>query len=129
MRFLRILPVALPVVAACYSIIEPEQTLPPDAALTQPLSEYVQWYAETEVCTGETGDFAEVRWYTVPHQRWWDPVWEQFAIGTWRAPHDIYLASPQRANEDLVKHEIVHELLRGGQADDPRFEACSGIGH
>lgn len=115
--------------AACYSIIEPESTLPPDAARTDPPADYALWYSEAEQCTGVTGSFAGVRWFAVPHDRWWDPVWQQFAIGTWRPPHDIYLARPQLDNEELIKHEIVHDLLQGGAVDDPRFERCSGIGH
>ena len=130
MRRLRLLPLALATsFAACYSIIEPELTLPPDAVRTEPLAQYAVWYAETESCTGVTGSFSNVRWFAVPHERWWDPVWEQFAIGTWRAPHDIYLAGSEIENENLVKHEIVHDLLRGGLIHDPRFEDCSGIGH
>jgi hypothetical protein len=130
MKRVQLLSLALgTLLAGCYSIIEPESTLPPDAVRTEPGAQYAQWYAETESCTGETGSFSDVRWFVVPHERWWDPLWEQFAIGTWRAPHDIYLAGSHLENEDLVKHEIVHDLLRGGEIYDPRFESCSGIGH
>jgi hypothetical protein len=114
---------------ACYSIIGPELTLPPDAVRTDPSVEYAAWYAETELCTGVTGSFAAVRWFAVPHERWWDPVHEQYAIGTWRAPHDIYVSQHHRDSESLVKHEIVHDLLEGGLTYDPRFENCSGIAH
>lgn len=128
----RLRPLALLAVlaaTACESIIGPELTLPPDAVRAEPLEVYAAWYVEAELCTGETGDFGLVRWFTVPHDRWWDPVWEQYAIGTWRAPHDVYLAEAHLENEAVVKHEIVHDLLRGGSTYDPRFEACSGISH
>jgi hypothetical protein len=115
--------------SACYSIIGPEETLPPDAVPTEPLAEYAVWYSQVELCTGVTGSFGDVHWFEVPHSRWWDPVWEQYAIGTWRAPHDIYLANAELSNESLVKHEIVHDLLQGGLTYDPRFKSCSGIGH
>lgn len=115
--------------AACYSIIDPEINLPPDASLTTPPPEYAQWYAEVEVCAGVTGSFAQVRWFSVPHEQWWDPVFEQYTTGTWREPHDIYIASSHADNQGLVRHEIVHDLLQGGLVYDPRFERCSGIGH
>jgi len=115
--------------SACYSIFEPELTLPPDAAETDPLADYEQWYAEVEECTGVEGDFDRVRWFEVPHDRWWDPVWEQYAIGTWRSPHDIYVAEPHLGNEEVVKHEMVHDILGGGLTYDPRFKDCSGIAH
>lgn len=115
--------------SACYSIIGPELTLPPDAFQADPLAEYAEWYMEVEECTGVEGDFDAVRWFEVPHERWWDPVWKQYAVGTWRSPHDIYLAEPRRDDEGIVKHEMVHDVLRGGQTHDARFEQCSGIAH
>jgi len=115
--------------AACQSIIEPEAPLPPDAVSTSPLASYATWYAQTETCTGVKGAFTRVRWYSVPGERWWDPRWQQYAIGTWRSPHDIYIASTHVRSEFVVKHEIVRDLLQGGTSDDPRFERCSHIGH
>ena len=124
-----VLLLALAATSACYSIVGPDETLPPDAVRTEPLAEYELWYSQMELCTGETGSYGAVRWFEVPYNRWWDPIGEQYAIGTWRAPHDIYLSVGELANEKLVKHEIVHDLLRGGQIYDPRFKECSGIGH
>jgi len=115
--------------AACYSIIEPDINLPPDAQLVPPLPDYAQWYAEVEACTGVTGDFASVRWFAVPHEQWWDPIWEQYTTGTWREPHDIYIADGRRETQSLVRHEMVHDVLQGGLTYDPRFERCSGLGH
>ena len=117
------------VAAGCYSILGPELTAPPDAEPTAPLPEYATWYAQVEQCTGVTGSFSAVRWFAVPHLNWWDPVFEQHTTGTWREPHDIYLAEGEMTNARLVKHEMVHDLLQGGYVYDPRFERCSGLGH
>jgi len=114
---------------ACTGLLDTEPPLPPDAALTSPLEEYAAWYAQVEECAGVGGDFGAVRWFEVPAERWWDPYWEQYAIGTWRAPHDIYISFAHLSNESVVKHEMVHDLLQGGAAEDPRFEECSGIAH
>lgn len=117
--------------AGCHSTLftGPDITTPLGAVETPPPDVYATWYAETEDCVGTKGHFDQVRWFSVPGPRWWDPIREQYAIGTWRAPHDIYIAESHRLDEDVVKHETVHELLRGGANDDPRFEACSGITH
>lgn len=114
---------------ACVSIVDTELTTPPDAMRGDPPAVYATWYAQTETCTGVTGDFGRVRWFTVPGERWWDPVWSQYVIGTFRLPHDIYVAESHIANIDVVKHEAIHDLLQGGAADDPRFGQCSGIVH
>jgi hypothetical protein len=115
--------------SACYSILGPDVTLPPDAVPGDPLEVYAEWYADVEACTGVEGDFDQIRWFRVPHERWWDPVWKQYAIGTWRAPHDIYLAEPRIDDEQVVKHEMVHDVLGGGLTYDDRFLDCSGIAH
>ena len=127
MRYL-VLAVAL-AATGCESIIDPELLLPPNPVPTTPSVDYATWYTQAEACTGVTGDFDRVRWFSVPGERWWDPLWEQYAIGTWRSPHDIYIAEAHLDNEDVVKHEIVHDLLQGGHTHDPRFKQCSGIEH
>jgi hypothetical protein len=127
MRYL-VLAVAL-AATGCESIIDPELLLPPNPVPTTPSVDYATWYTQAEACTGVTGDFDRVRWFSVPGERWWDPLWEQYAIGTWRSPHDIYIAEAHLDNEDVVKHEIVHDLLQGGHTNDVRFKRCSGIEH
>jgi hypothetical protein len=114
---------------ACGSIVDTELTVPPNAERNDPPGVYASWYAQTETCTGVSGDFSRVRWFSVPGERWWDPRFQQYVIGTWRHPHDIYIAQSHAANVDVVKHEAVHDLLQGGASDDPRFGLCSGIVH
>lgn len=130
------IPVRLPLVAVCVvavvgcdAVTGPDLSVPPDAVRTEPLDVYWAWYAEVEACTGVEGSFADVRWFEVPYVQWWDPVWEQYTRGTWRAPHDIYIAGAHRDDEQLVKHEMVHDVLRGGLTYDPRFLECSGLAH
>ena len=113
----------------CDPVIGPEFTLPPDAVRMQPGPEYAAWYAETEACVGVDGDFERVRWFEVPGERWWDPLREQYAIATWRSPHDIYVTTAHLDDENVVKHEVVHDLLRGGYKYDVRFKNCSHITH
>lgn len=113
----------------CDPIIGPEFTRPPDASLAEPLAIYETWFSQTEACTGVTGDYESVRWFEVPGERWWDPLRQQYAVATWRPPHDIYITSAHFDDEYVVKHEVVHELLRGGENYDVRFRDCSHITH
>lgn len=110
-------------------MIEPDLLLPPEAVRSEPPAVYSEWYREMEVCVGLAGTFALVRWFAVPGEHWWDPLRQQYATGTWRAPHDIYIAASHALDALVVKHEAIHDLLRGGDADDPAFRRCSGIGH
>jgi hypothetical protein len=124
-----LLVLALSGVVGCEPIIGPEYTLPPDAVPVEPGESYATWYAQAEACAGIEGDFAAVRWFEVPGERWWDPLHEQYAIGTWRRPHDIYITTAHIDDEFLVKHEVIHDLLQGGYKYDPRFQDCSHITH
>ena len=117
------------VATGCLGILDAELTVPPNAERNDPPGLYAAWYAQTEACTGVTGDFNRVRWFKVPGERWWDPLFQQYVVGTWRRPHDIYIVEAHASNVDVVKHEAVHDLLQGGAPDDPRFGQCSGIVH
>jgi len=116
-------------IAGCDPIIGPEYTLPPDAVPMEPGESYALWYAQAEACAGVDGDFDAVRWFEVPGERWWDPLRQQYAIATWRRPHDIYITTANLDDEYVVKHEVIHDLLRGGATYDPRFGDCSRITH
>jgi len=119
----------LAVTPGCDPIIGPEYTIPPDAVPVQPGESYALWYAQAETCAGVDGSYEAVRWFEVPGDRWWDSLRHQYAIATWRRPHDIYITTAHLDDEDVVKHEVVHDLLQGGATDAPRFAECSHITH
>ncbi|MDX1566322.1 MAG: hypothetical protein R3223_00885 [Longimicrobiales bacterium] len=115
-------------VLACGLPLGPAPWRPPEAALVQPHPDYTIWWDEVETCVGVSGDFDRIRWFTVEGEAFNTPD-HGWAGGRWVPPHDIYLAETHYTSEDVVKHEMVHELLRPGDSEDPRFEECSGIGH
>jgi len=93
-----------------------------------PPPEYRGWWDEIKACSGETGEFGDIRFFEV--------VGPLFVLGTefpcgggarcnglWEAPHDISIARGHLQTERLVKHEMLHELVRipGHPAI---FEAC-----
>lgn len=101
---------------------------PPAALLVESHPDYAGWWRETESCVGLSGDFDVIRWFTVAGEAFHTPD-HGWASGRWVAPHDIYLAEVHFTSEAVVKHEMIHELLRPGASADPRFEECSGIPH
>lgn len=95
----------------------------------EPLPVYATWWGEVGRCVGSgSADFGRIRWFSVPGQAFDTPD-HGLALGRWVPPHDVYLAEERIDSEDVVKHEMVHDRLHGGDADDPRFLLCSGIGH
>lgn len=45
--------------------------------------------------------------------------------GWWEPAHTIYLTSAWWADESLVKHEMVHDMLQTGGHASPAFDRCT----
>ncbi len=87
---------------------------------------YRGWWAETTACVGRpTAAFERVTWFTVTRIS----EGEAEFGGYWRAPHQIYLRVDQALIGNVVRHEMVHDLLQLGSHNSPYFEVCvSGEG-
>ena len=116
------------VVAACS--LGPDAEEPPRLVrdVVDPPPEYTQWWLELETCSGLDGDLRLVTFLEVV-----DPVMfgglqfpcgdGQLCNGMWEAPHDISLAPRYVNHARLVKHEMLHELVRS-PGHPQVFEAC-----
>jgi hypothetical protein len=115
---------------ACSLITAP---LPPNAEPFAPPAVFARWWAMTEACSGTSGDLAAVRWYRVPGSRFifrGQPV-----AGYWNSSTNrIVLAEDVIEQGDMVRHEMLHALLR--RPVHPRSEflgscaslvSCQGI--
>lgn len=106
----------------------------PDRAVEyEPLALYRQWWSEVADCVrpdlpSGTPLFDNVRWFRVPGESFWTPD-HGLASGRWVPQHDIYIADRWIDVGSVVRHEMVHEMLRGGRPNDPRFLECSGSAH
>lgn len=80
---------------------------------------YREWWAETESCSGLSGDFERIEWLVVPGYSF-DCSSGQCA-GHWRDGHRIYLAEEWMLNEMVVRHEMLHDLMNGGGHPNPPF--------
>lgn len=89
---------------------------------------YAQWWSLTEQCSGLTGDLSKVSWYAVPGETDLSYNGESSVGGIWFPQGNrIVLADGQQLAGDLVRHEMLHALLRSG--DHPRttfVDQCEG---
>lgn len=102
--------------AACSDLTAP--VLPP-AVLLQPPAVYRSWWRQVEECSGRTADFTRTRFYTViptPNEDslyFRDPRTGQYLDGEWvPSSNAIYLAAGQVTNPGVVRHEMLHAILR-----------------
>jgi hypothetical protein len=88
------------VLAACLLIaggcsFEPAGDQPMKAPLL-----YRTWWAQTEACSGRSGDFDRVQWFVVDGPGFACPGGT--CAGRWESSHRIYLAGDWRSNEMVV---------------------------
>jgi hypothetical protein len=117
---LPLLPVLL---AACWLGTEPD--FPSGAVPLEPPAPYRLWWDLTQQCSGLTGEFSQVRWYVLPgagelpsgHHGYW-----------YGAGNRIVLAEAHVLAGGLVRHEMLHALLRGEGAHSASYfrDRCGG---
>ena len=106
-------------------------TLPNDAQRFTPPAVYRSWWALTEACSGLHGDFEAVQWYQIPNATSLTLPSGEVVQARWlRAGNRIVLTGGLDGlyAGDLVRHEMLHALLRGG--DHPRsafIGLCGGV--
>jgi hypothetical protein len=85
--------------------------------------EYRAWFAQTEACSGRTGDFDRIVWHVVDGESFECPSGR--CVGRWNNDHHIYIASAYLKHELVVRHEMLHDLLgRPGHPDPPFGNGC-----
>ena len=93
-----------------------------DPAGSQPLEPpavYQEWWAKTEACSGLSGDFDRVEWMVVPGESF--PCSSGDCVGHWDPSHKIFLASDWSMHEMVVRHEMLHDLVRRSGHPSPPF--------
>lgn len=77
-------------------------------------------YEGVESCAGAPGDFDRVRWFVV-YEFGASPT----IFGQWNQRREISLRSDVWLDSDVVRHEILHDLLNGdGAHARDEWEAC-----
>jgi len=92
---------------------------PAGSEVVEPPSVYREWWAKTEACSGLTGDFDRVEWMIVPGESFACSSGE--CVGHWDPGHRIYVASDWAHHEMVVRHEMLHDLMRRRGHPSPPF--------
>lgn len=112
-------------VAACDRIVDP--ALPSTAASFTPPLVYDKWWSMVESCSGVSRPLANVAWVGIPGSTF--QLKGQFVTGYWTAASNrIVLADSARLDGSVVRHEMLHALIR--QSGHPRsafLEKCAGL--
>jgi hypothetical protein len=99
---------------ACASLAPSEAVLPPGAVEVAAPAMYQEWYRKTESCSGLTGQYASVQFYVVPGVETF-PTAAGEKVGEWISDgrtHRIVIAGNYRDHEMVVRHELLHSLLK-----------------
>jgi hypothetical protein len=117
--------------AACSLLIaactQPTIPLPEGATPFDPPPHFAFWWSLTEQCSGLTGRYQDVRWYSVPTANLTVQNGDTLA-GEW-FPGTNQIVISQRGLQDptLVRHEMLHALLNRSAHPRALFYArCNG---
>jgi hypothetical protein len=105
----------------------PTASVPDGARRFAPPDVYRQWWALTQSCSGLRGNFDAISWYvvegaaTVP-----GPGGQRFEGVFQLGANRIVLAGAAQHSGDLVRHEMLHALLRGDGHPRQAFVARCG---
>lgn len=114
-------------VAACR--VPVDSPLPMGAVALSPPAQFRLWWDVTSQCARVAGRFADVRWYVVPGAASF-PTEHGDADGAWYAVSNrIVLAGRAVNTGGVVRHEMLHALLRVSGAHPAVYfqRQCAGI--
>ena len=92
---------------------------------TDPPPAYREWWARTEACSGLTGTFDRIKWYTVPGSSF--PCSGGSCVGHWESDHHIVISADWSNSEMVVRHEMLHDLVGHPGHPDPPFGKGCGL--
>ncbi|NNM33854.1 MAG: hypothetical protein HKO53_12345 [Gemmatimonadetes bacterium] len=82
---------------------------------------YPEFWSATEACSGRSGDVDLIRWFRATGIS----AGLGRSQGLWEPPHDITVLRGLEEDEGTVRHEMLHDLLRGDPDHrSPTWEAC-----
>lgn len=100
--------------AACNSTSPHEISLPVGAVEIAAPAVYQEWHAKTQSCSGRTGNFSTLKFYVVPGVDAF-PTYGGAKVGEWvtdGSSSRIVVAGNYRDHEMVVRHEILHSILK-----------------
>ena len=101
-------------VGSCSLFSDP---LPDGARRISPLAHYDRWWAMVEECSGLARSIAEVDWYSVPGREFQAPDGRPASGAYSSDPDRIILAEEAMLDGQIVRHEILHALIKRGRKE------------
>jgi hypothetical protein len=100
--------------------------LPHGAQRFRPPAQFRAWWKLTELCSGLHGDFDTVRWYVLPNSDVFS-LEGQTVNGAWYGDGNrIVVGDSEGGDGSLIRHEMLHALLRSGAHPRSQFLANCG---
>ena len=102
------------VTSACTALAPSALPMPVGAVPIATPAVYREWFQRTEGCSGRTGDFEAVQFYVVPGVDTF-PTEDGSKVGEWisnGSTHRVIVAGNYQNHEMVVRHELLHTLLR-----------------
>lgn len=95
---------------------EPHNGFAPEGATPfTPPPFYITLWQQTESCSGRTADFGEVSWYVLPSGTSWSSEYGD-RLGAWRERDNRITLRAEYVDDSLVvRHEMLHAILRDGR--------------
>jgi hypothetical protein len=119
-RAFRGVPLLILVALVSCEVLGPTAPLPDHAVAFIAPSQYQEWWARTEDCSGRRGTLEGIAWFVVPDASTFMTP-EGAKVGRWSRGGDgtqIVIAGAYLLDELVVRHEMLHALLVRG--DHPR---------
>lgn len=113
--------------AACADASAPTP-LPLEATRFEPEPVFRDWWTQIQECSGRSGDYDAVTWYYVPGEEpFHAPGLDKVVIGYWDpAGNRIVLLQFVPNRSALIRHEILHALIRRGDHPATYFQELCG---
>lgn len=119
----RTLGAALLIATACAE--RPGPTEPADALEFDPPLRYHTLWRTAEACGGELGDFDAVTWFQTAGSAVGGR--SDVAGSWWPNPSRIYLNENFLSHDEVVRHEMLHALLRGKEHEPAFANSCRDL--
>ncbi len=114
------------VMVSCDNLVDPE--LPPSAVQFTPLPAYAVWWEMTEACSGRSSSLDAVQWYQVPDNVALEIDGKEVSAYWSAASNRIVVSSSVVRDGQVVRHEMLHALLRSkGHSRSEFLERCGGL--
>ena len=100
--------------SGCAALAPSQEALPQGAVPMAAPAVYREWFQRTEACSGRTGNLAAVQFYVVPGVETFETR-DGPQVGVWigeGTSHRIVIAGNYQGHEMVVRHELLHTLLR-----------------